>query len=331
MEVKKSLIAVGVTSVLMVGAWATASANTDKDDDSVYQWGRWAVLAPAAGVQEVVAFAPVGTANLGSCASDENCPTFTVTTEQPEEPPVEPPVATSPCEAGAPCGFARVDHPYRNQIEAPDSSSIAPFQLVMTQGGQGGDTVAFVVDPGTADEIASGTVSAIIRPTVVVAYPGGPILSGLLTPGDDEAPAVGRGVWGVDESGGEFVWGITANASQMASFISGLGGDRIANYSGFTQGVLNGGEGAVNMSVNFSDATWSGQFNNNAFTASGVVVDSGFVSNAAGFSPNIASGEVYGAFVNAGNNAIGAYDVTNTVGVRSADVFKADFVNNIPQ
>lgn len=326
MEVKKSLIAVGISSVLMAGTWATATAKTAEEEDSVYRWGRWAVLAPAAGAEEVIAFAPPGTNDLGRCESAENCPTITVT-----ETPEEPPVATSPCEAGAPCGFARVDHPYRNQVEAPDSSSIAPFQLDMTKGDEGGDTVAFVVDPGAADEIASGPLVAAISPTTVGAKPGGPILNGNLTPDDEGAPAVAIGVWGVPESGGEFVWGITANASQMASFIGSLGGDMIANYSGLTQGVINGGRGAVDMSVNFSDATWSGQFNSNAFTASGVVVDSGFVSDAAGFSPNITSGEVYGVFVNAGNNAIGAYDVTDTSGVLSADVFKADFVNNIPQ
>ncbi len=126
-------------------------------------------------------------------------------------------------------------------------------------------------------------------------------------------------------NGGEYVWGVTATADQMQSLISSLGGDMIAVYQGSTMGAVNGGEGAVRLEMNFSSDTWKGEFNNNAFTVEkGVVVDSGFVTDAnSKFSNNIKSGDVKGVFVNAGNNAIGGYEVEFKNGLKDADVFSA--------
>ncbi len=332
MEVKKSLIAIGISSALVMGAWTTAVAKTG-DDDSVYQWGRWAVLAPAAGVEEVIAYAPAGTDNLGSCESSENCPTplFTDTPEPPVPP--EPPVATSPCEAGAPCGFARVDHPYdASQRTKPESSDVVPFELTLDEDA---GTVAYVVDPGSVNEIQSATVPASIQtsavPGAVNTLRGSPVvLRGQIQARNPQAALV-QGLWRNTNSGdseniivdgGEFVWGITANADEMQSLISGLGGDMTAVYQGITMGTTNGNEGAVRLDINFGNATWSGQFDADiSFAASGDVVNSGFVSNANGFSGNIVSGEVKGGFVNAGNNAIGGYEVVDTNGIQAADVF----------
>lgn len=333
MDVKKSLIAVGISSVLMAGTWATASAKTAEDDDSVYRWGRWAVLAPAAGVEEVIAYAPAGTDNLGSCESSENCPTPILTdTPEPPVPPV-PPVATSPCEAGMPCGFARVDLPFDpSQANKPVSSDIVPFELMLDDGAQ---TVAFVVDPGSVNGIQSATVPASIQtgkvPGAVNTSRGSSVvLRGEIQARNPQAALV-QGLWAntsnggsesVNVDGGEFVWGITANADEMQSLISSLGGDMTAVYQGITMGTTNGNEGAVRLDINFGNATWSGQFDADiSFAASGDVVNSGFVSNANGFSGNIVSGEVKGGFVNAGNNAIGGYDVIDTNGIQAADVF----------
>ena len=324
MEVKKSLIAVGISSVLMAGTWATATAKTAEEDDSVYQWGRWAVLAPAAGVEDVIAFAPAGTNDLGRCESDANCPSYNGPTDTPEE-------LVSPCEAGAPCGFARVDHPYdASQRTKPESSDIVPFGLTLDE--EAG-TVAFVVDPGAADEIQSGSVKASYRTDGVNTVPGSSSdLRGAIQARNeqDEASLV-QGVWrntsnGSDETvnvnGGEYVWGVTATAGQMQSLMSSLGGDMTAIYQGSTMGTTNDNEGTVTLDINFGSSTWSGNFNGDLkFSASGDVINSGFVSNAGGFSSNIASGEVKGGFVNAGNNAIGGYEVMGTSGIQAADAF----------
>ncbi|MBI5040891.1 MAG: hypothetical protein HZB57_06750, partial [Gammaproteobacteria bacterium] len=75
MNIKKSLIALSVFSILMGGVWEAAVAKkADKEEDSVHRWGRWAVLSPAAG-QDEAGFITIAASNdLGSCQSSENCP-----------------------------------------------------------------------------------------------------------------------------------------------------------------------------------------------------------------------------------------------------------------
>ncbi|HFD81333.1 MAG TPA: hypothetical protein ENK05_13215 [Gammaproteobacteria bacterium] len=47
MSAARSLVALGV--ILALGAGQAIGAQKQKEEDSVYQWGRWAVLSPAAG------------------------------------------------------------------------------------------------------------------------------------------------------------------------------------------------------------------------------------------------------------------------------------------
>lgn len=342
MELKKSLLVLSLSSAIMAGAWTTATAKTAQEDDSVYRWGRWAVLTPAAGNEEVIALIPPGANDLGRCESAANCPSPVNDPQNNPEPPggnppgEEPPVvAVSPCAAGMPCGFARVDHPYdRTNANKPDSSDVVPFELVLDEQGK---TIAYVVDPGSEDEIASGDVGAYITPTDVLTVPGSTSeLSGSLKRNAAQVPVIAQGLWTspADQpiNGGEYVWGITATANEMQSLISSLGGTTSAVYQGFTMGTTNDNEGTVQLNIDFGSATWSGQFNADLnFSASGAVVNSGFVSNAAGFSSNIASGEVKGGFVNAGNNAIGGYEVVDTNGIQAADVFNTTLQNPLVQ
>lgn len=343
MNAKKSLIALSVFSILMGGLWDAAVAKkADKEEDSVHRWGRWAVLSPAAGQEETGGFTTIAASNdLGSCQSSENCPKIAGEPVEPPPPPPPPPPpeVKSPCEAGTPCGFARIDTPYTKGEAAPISSEVVPFELTLDE--EGG-TAKYAVDPKSPTAIVSDSMPAYISQNDVLAWGDNSVLTGKITRNELD-PAVVIGAWentsiGDGENtifqGGEYVWGITATQAQMQNFIDGLGGDKIATYSGFNMGAINGNQGSVSMTVNFSDSSWSGQFNNNAFSvADGVVVDSGFVTTAnSKFSNNIAKGEVYGVFVNAGNNAIGAYDVTDKGGIHSADVFKADLVKgSIPQ
>ena len=164
-------------------------------------------------------------------------------------------------------------------------------------------TVAFVVDPGSASEIRSATVAANIQtsqvPGAANTLRGSPVVvRGQIQARNPQAALV-QGVWentsnggSASVDGGEFVWGMSATASQMQSLISG---NPSAVYIGTTMGTTNGNEGTVRLDINFGNATWSGNFNADLdFEASGVVIGSGFVSNANGFSTNIASGEVKG-------------------------------------
>lgn len=331
MELKKSLLALGVSSVLMAGVCTTAAAQTaQQEDDSVYRWGRWAVLAPAAGNEEVIAFSPPGTNDLGRCESAANCPS---PINGPQNNPEEP------CTAGMPCGFARVDQPHdASQNTKPDSSDVVPFALTIDEDA---GTVAYVVDPGTADEINSPAAMAnILREFVSLRSPDSTLAGPIQARGAADQPALVQGPWrrsidngagGIDNHGGEFVWGITATSGEMQSLIGGLAGST-AVYQGMTMGTTNGNEGMVRLEIDFGAATWSGQFDADLnFSASGAVVGSGFVSNASGFSGNIASGEVKGGFVNAGNNAIGGYEVTDTNGIQAADVFNTTLQNSLVQ
>lgn len=350
---RKSLIALGIFGILLGSAWQISVAKqSDEDEDSVRRWGRWAVLSPAAGQEETGGFVVPEGDNLGSCESSENCPTLLVGTTSSgggstssgggsstsssggdsssssssgggSTSTSSSGGAMAPCAPGTACGFARIDQPYDGQGTAAESSELAPFELTIDQDEGSFGTVSYVVDPGTEGEIASGPISAIITPTDLLGLSLDPIIAGTITPNNDGNPAVVTGPWVVGDAGGEYVWGVTATAVQMQSLVDSLGSDKIATYSGKTLGVVNGGEGEVNLSFNFSNNSWSGQFDNNAFSVTdGVIVESGFVTTAASnLSGSIASGTAYGAFVNAGDNAIGAYDVTTTGGSRLVDAF----------
>lgn len=238
-----------------------------------------------------------------------------------------------------PCGFARVDMPYDPAAEvAPEESRIESFSVQFNhENGQ----VAFAVAPEEAGEIRSETVPAVYTAFIVESEEGfGSDLRGTLTR-DGARPVVSQGLWsdtiGDDEEqselvGGEYVWGITATAEDLQRLAGDLGGETIAVYEGLTMGVMNGSEGAVRLEVDFDAAEWSGDFDGAvAFSASGDVVGSGFVSDADGFSSNIATGEVKGGFVNAGHTAIGSYNVTDNEGLKDVDIFRADLQTEMPR
>ncbi len=50
MKPVKQTVVVGIA--LALGMTSAADAATQKEEDSAYQWGRWAVLSPAAGGSE---------------------------------------------------------------------------------------------------------------------------------------------------------------------------------------------------------------------------------------------------------------------------------------
>lgn len=309
MDVKKSLIALSVSVALLGGVWESAVAKNADEEDSVYRWGRWAVLSPAAGAEEVIAFAPAGTNDIGRCESEANCPGFNT----PQE---EPPVTQVPCEAGMPCGFTRVGGFVENE-EAPGNVEI--FELVLDE--ETGE-LSYRVAPGATGEIASGELPANIR-TGTVTTVDRTSLRGILERDGELNPALVQGLWQQQEQRGEFFWGVAATEGQMNDLVNGLGAERIATYRGVM--ANNPIDGAVVMTVDFNTSTWSGDFAGRFnFSASGDVVEHGFAST--DFTDAQISGLVEGAFVNAGNNAIGGYEVEHAVEGLDADVFNAKLV-----
>jgi len=106
MKLKTNLVALGV--VVALGAGQQVVAGQKKEQDSVYQWGRWAVLSPAAGGPPpyVAALEPDAVNNARPEEAEEFSPKVLGLVEpEPPEPP-EPPVVVESCTAGAQCSFA---------------------------------------------------------------------------------------------------------------------------------------------------------------------------------------------------------------------------------
>ena len=338
MDVNKSLIALSISLALAGGTGVLQAAV--EDDDSVESWGRWAVLSPAAGAEDVIAFAPAGGNDIGRCEASANCPD-----PNPPTPTPTPVSEEGPCQAGQACGFARIDtrpapsSPTNGEVDVQplavggsisgnaspgNGSDVGYFELNLQEGE--GNTVSYRVNPGETDEITSDTMAAIIDPTNYRSNDrsSNDRANGSVVRDGEDNPVMSQGFWrqvsdDVAQSG-EYVWGIAATADQMSSLMDQLideRGDMVATYQGLT--ARNGG---VVMEVDFGSATWTGEFSGAvAFDAGGDVLGSSFVSDSAQFSDNVATGIVEGGFVNAGNNAIGAYDVTDLDGLRDADVF----------
>ena len=88
MNTARSLVALGVVLAALGSSQAVWAAQ-QKEEDSAYQWGRWAVLSPAAGGEPYVARQePDAAKNARPGEADEFQPKALVT--------VQPPVADDP-------------------------------------------------------------------------------------------------------------------------------------------------------------------------------------------------------------------------------------------
>jgi len=114
MNAARGLVALSVA--LALGAGQQVSAAQKKEADSVYEWGRWAVLSPAAGGTEpyVAALEPDAINNARPQDADEFDPK--VLSE-----PGAPVDVVEFCEAGSSCGYAS----YRRS-EGGESSEAEP-------------------------------------------------------------------------------------------------------------------------------------------------------------------------------------------------------------
>lgn len=139
MKCSRSLLVVGVTAALVAGPAMAHKKTTSQD--SLYSWGRWSVLSPAAGGPRVtlVAVTTLETPQSGSNTAQINGG------------------GVSSCAAGAGCGFASdqlasyqlVNH---KPVPIPGALVVANFSgspsaLAAAYGGQSGQSFSFTVTP----------------------------------------------------------------------------------------------------------------------------------------------------------------------------------------
>lgn len=350
MNVNGSFIAIGISAILMGGVADLATAKQTDEEDSVYRWGRWAVLSPAAG-EEPLAFAPASTGgNMGRCESAANCPQPQAIVEPPPnnggggggEEPLPPP----PPQVGEAVGFARID--YSGGTGLPFNRYVGTISLA--DGGTE-DSLVFVVNGPSAPNGDVMTFTSGVLPLsdddegfYGIAADNLSRISGDYTYGDAGEVAIIEGAWLVRDASnpltsrfGDYLTGVTATDAQLTTLMDqlggglggdlgvGLGGDVVAYYSGPTE--LGG---AVYLNMNLTQATWNGAVDGLVldFNASGTIDQARFTADQID-SPVSASvgGEMQGALVNAGNNAIGSFAVEADLGeegiLREADIFNA--------
>ena len=90
MNSTKSLVALGVMLALGAGQQVWAQ---DKEEDSVYQWGRWAVLSPAAGGEPYVPPVIADAANNARPGDASQFQPELAGVSTPPPGPAEPPIA----------------------------------------------------------------------------------------------------------------------------------------------------------------------------------------------------------------------------------------------
>lgn len=118
MKFKTRLVVVAV-GLALGGAQLASAAKHKDEEDSVYEWGRWAVLSPAAGGEPYRgANEPDASNNVRPDGADEFSPKVADTT----------PDVIESCTPGSPCGFAtytRLD----NDAEQKTGPALATFDL----------------------------------------------------------------------------------------------------------------------------------------------------------------------------------------------------------
>lgn len=294
MKYSRSLVVAGITLALMAGPAIAKKAN---DENSVYAWGRWAVLAPAAGGVHV-ALLPLST--QGAPRNSSNTANIVV-------PPT--PVPSGPCVAGATCSFASKNlnpgaevnfstgsgQPYNYAVTQLNSSTlpVAPIP-----GGTGQNTLYAATANGYFVLPYGANADVVYGEWRNGQYQGSNFVPGI-------APSSQTLVGGNNFHGqsGYFVTGTTT----AQSVLNGL--QQVNTQAVYSGNMLNTGTPVV-INVNFGSGTWSGSWNHSTgavtasgsqitgFTASGAVSGASIVSQT--LSPGL-NGTVQGAFF--GNNA----------------------------
>jgi hypothetical protein len=277
--------------------------------DSIYCWGPWASLAPAAGSTVAPIVVAGGDPNL---RPDEFTREITPET-------VTPPLGS--CTPGTGCGFATLAPGLVAQPDDTSGSAVVPYDMAP-------DGSQFVVDPGGSEELTSNDNLARI------AIPGPPRYEG--TEGDVESKLIvlkggpdsdgdidqAAGIWRhgnttdqtlENTNAGVFAWGMASSLDTLDTLNAG-------NVTATFSGNMSGDTATMaNITVNFgSQTSWSGNWQNPgyAFDAGGPVQAVDLVSDPGMFSSNVTSGYVQGVLLGeAGSQSVAhAVDVVLDTG-----------------
>jgi hypothetical protein len=265
--------------------------------NSVYCWGPWTGLAPAAG----------GGANAPAILSAQDfrpefAERFGSDVDNPAPPPLNLPLG--PCIEGASCGFASVVAGGSGNGSAADTE-LSTFSLAA-------DGSSFVVAAGESNEIQSVAMTPSLAPRggdnyvldavgVEVAGPDTQVsqLQARVTSADGVTIIDAADRWAnanvvtgvVDAQSGYFAHGTATTLADL---------DQLRNLNATVNfaGRMSVDPGTTaNITLNYGTAsTWTGNWSGNyGFDAGGAVEGANFVSDASQFSGNVAGGYVQGA------------------------------------
>jgi len=279
--------AVGAESLAMVDPCAGPDAA-----NSVYCWGPWSNLAPAAGGVAPVQLAAIEEPTVDPEFAQEFDRTV-IEEEEPVPPVPEPPLPLGSCQPGSPCGFATVVAGVTGQGDSEDTA-IERFDMAQ-------DGSEFTVDPGGENEIASVKgmeTNFTTRPdeyenmlaTGISGDERSLLLARVIRNGDRIEKAAD--FWGDgnavtrDANSGFFAWGIASSQATLDALNNTGGGVSVA-FSG-PMSVNNSTN--ASMVINFgTQPTWTGNWTNPgyAFGAGGSVRGVDLISDSAQFTSNV--------------------------------------------
>lgn len=267
---------------------------------SVFCWGPWSDLAPAAGPALAVANETLDPTLPQNCVDQGLCPNGDLEGSNPTPPPLELPLAG--CEPGLPCGFATVIAGGASLGDA-ETTSFARATVAA-------DGTSFAI----AEEGRPVINSAPLEPRYVPRSDEFEQLSALGQEGDQRSRLVARVLrQGEDVQVAADVWADGNAATGMA--MSGMLAAGTAVSQADIDTLTNSGIGRTlqfsgPMSVdNFTNANialtyganplWTGSWENPAysFSAGGGLQGADFVSDSAQFSDNVQGGFVQGALL----------------------------------
>lgn len=290
--------------------------------NSVFCWGRWSVLAPAAGGAAGVSSTAIEDPRIRPELAEELEPQLTMV-----DPPIEPPVLAMPlgsCGTGVPCGFATLTDGL-DTVANGDETTTARFDL-QTDGSQ------FTVDSGGNNQLVSND-NMVQTPSIGLAKyesvqgdTASQFIAELDQNGGDLNSAYGFWKHGQtanqtpdNTNSGVFVWGLTSSQATLDSLNNG-GADISVAFSGV---MLGDTTTATSMTVNFgAQPDWVGNWSNTTaafdFSAGGNVVGVDLISDPTRFSGNVIPDQsfIQGVlFGELGDQSIGhVIDVTLTDG-----------------
>lgn len=272
---------------------------------SVFCFGPWDALLPAAGAAPTVAREDPDTFRLQNCI-DTGCPATVVDTNPPPPPPLDLPLGS--CEPGLPCGFATVIEG-RESVGDPAETSFARFDF--DDGGDLSDGVTgFQIDQDGQTIVNSAPVNVALldrpdefetlRAQGVDGDQASRLVARVLRQGDDIQYAAD--VWTDGDQAtreiqsGFFAWGTATTAAEIDR-LNNTGMGSTLNF----QGPMSVDNSTIaNLTLAYgADPTWTGSWDNPAysFSAGGRMQGADFASDPTQFSTNVQSGFVQGALL----------------------------------